>query len=90
MLTKQDLGQIQKVVQTETRTIVQQETRKIVREVLQEELKPIKKDVSTLKEDVAQIRSDMKLIVRFFDREYITLRRRVERIETHLDLHPAS
>jgi len=82
MLTKQDLSQIQQVVHKE----VQNETRKIV----QEELRPLKKDVSTLKEDVAEIRKDVKTIVRFFDREYLELRKRVERIENHLDLHPTS
>jgi len=71
MLTKTDFAQIKKIVHEE----VQTETRKVVRE----ELKPIK-------EDVAKIRKDIKTIVAFFDREYLELRHRVERIENHLNL----
>jgi len=69
MLTKQDLTNLTKIVQVETRKIVQ------------EELKPIKKDI-------IPIRKDQKLIVNFFDREYLDLRTRVERIEEHLGLPP--
>ncbi len=83
MLTKNDLQQIQSIVKTEvqqeTKRIVQKETRKIVRE----ELVPIKKYI-------AQIRNDMKTIANFFDREYLELRKRVERIEEHLYLSPIS
>jgi predicted nucleic acid-binding Zn-ribbon protein len=89
MLTKSDLDQIKSVVQSETS--------KIVKEVVKEELKPIKKDISTLKsdvgtlkQDVSEIRKDMKKIINFFDREYLELRKRVERIEEHLDLEPAA
>ncbi len=75
MLTKGDLSQIQKIVQSETRKIVQSETRKIVHG----ELKPIISDIK-------KIKSDISLIVRSFDRDYVVLRRRVDRIEDHLHL----
>ena len=75
MLTKQDLSDIQKVVQTETRKVILSETPKIVRSeahtILQQELKPIK-------EDIAKIRKDISV--------YVELRRRGERIEHHLQL----
>ena len=71
MLNKTDLQHIQKIVKTE----VQQETRRIVKE----ELNPVKKDIT-------HIRRDIKTIVSFFDDEYLKLRKRVERIEDHLNL----
>ncbi len=46
---------------------------------LEMRLKPIKKDI-------LEIRKDMKTIVNFFDREYLELRNRVERIEEYLKL----
>ena len=73
MLNKTDLQHIQKIVKTE----VQQETRRIVKE----ELNPVKKDVT-------QIRKGIKAIIAFFDHEYLELRKRVERIEDHLNLPP--
>lgn len=48
--------------------------------------KSFTKHTKSVKEDIMQIRKDQKLIVRFFDKEYLDLRKRVERIETHLRL----
>lgn len=45
-----------------------------------------KKHISSIKEDITQIRKDQKLIIRFFDREYLNLRKRIERIESYLKL----
>lgn len=39
-----------------------------------------------IKDDIVQIRKDQKLIVRFFDREYLDLRKRVEKIESLLKI----
>jgi len=47
------------------------------------ELKPIKSDIS-------KIRKDIDVIISLFDREYVNLRQRVERIEEHLNLPPLS
>ena len=46
----------------------------------------MKKDITQTKKDIVQIRKDQKLITNFFDREYLDLRERVERIERHLGL----
>jgi chromosome segregation ATPase len=70
MLTKQDLSEIQKVIQ--------------------KEVDPIKIDIKTIKSDISQIRSDIKTVINFFDKEYLELRKRVERIEEHLNLPPGS
>jgi hypothetical protein len=74
MLTKSDLSQIQKVVHSE----IQSETPGIIRKIVQNELKPIKKDIRSIKKDI-------NLIVRTFDREYVSLRRKVEE---HIEHHP--
>ena len=66
MLTKQDLSEIQKVIQ--------------------KEVEPIKKDIKTIKSDATQIRSDVKTVINLFDKEYLELRKKVERIEEHLNL----
>jgi len=61
-----------------------------IQKIVQKEINPIKNDVKTIKSDISQIRNDVKTIVNFFDREYLELRKRVERIEEHLNLDPAS
>ena len=73
----------------------------VVDEKIEKRLKPIKDDMASLgqvvdekiekrlkpiKDDIAQIRKDMKTLVNFFDREYLELRKRVERIEAHLKI----
>ncbi len=70
---------------------------KQIREIVQEEVDPLKKDVKelkgdvkTLKSDVSAIRKDIKQIVTFFDHEYLELRERVEKIENHLGINFSS
>lgn len=88
MLTKNDFTQIRTIVREEieerTPKIVQKEARQIV----QEELAPVRADIKVIKKDVVKIRSDIKTIVSFFGKEYVELRNRVERIEEHLGLSP--
>jgi hypothetical protein len=81
MLTKTDLSEIQKIVQLETKKAVQSETPGIVRGIVQQELKPVKKDILAIKKDI-------NLIVRTFDRDYTTLRKKVEHIEHRFPLTP--
>ena len=101
MLTKTDLSPIQKIVQTETLKSIKEEVPGIVerqaRKIIMEEVPPIvetqarkimKEELKPIKQDIAEIRGDIKAIVSFFDREYVALRRRVERIEDHLQLAP--
>jgi len=45
-----------------------------------------KKELAPIKEDIVKIRKDQKIIVKFFDNEYLALRKRVERIESFLKL----
>lgn len=62
---------------------------------IKEELQPIKKDLQVLnaevkiiKKDNIKIRKDVSMIAGFFDQEYLGLRKRVESIEDHLNLPP--
>lgn len=49
-------------------------------------IKPLHKDLKTIKEDVRDIRDKQNSIVSFFEREYLSLRTRIELIEEHLGL----
>ena len=76
MLTKTDLAQIKKVVKTEFKGSV-------TKSDLRKELNPIRSDIT-------KIRKDIDVIISLFDREYLEIRARVERIEQHLNLEPIS
>ncbi len=52
--------------------------------------KRIKKEMKPLKSDVSNIRKDTKTLINYFDREYLEIRARIERIEEHLNLEPIS
>lgn len=72
MLTKTDLKQIDNLISKRLQNVA-------IKDSLKEELKPIKSDV-------AKIRKDIDVIIALFDRKYINLRKRVEKIEEHLGL----
>lgn len=67
-----------------------------IRNVFQEEIAPLKKDVGSLRAGVDSLEKDVKKInkkldktIDFFDNEHLGLKKRVVRIETHLSLsHP--
>ena len=65
MLTKNDLEQIKEIVNSE----------------LSAGLKPIKKDIK-------KIREDINMIVDHFDRDYLEMRARIDRIERFLKIPP--
>ena len=77
MLTDSDLKKIGQIVDDKINGAID----KKVGNLIDQKLKPIK-------QDVAEIRKDIKSIVNFFDDEYLELRTRVERIEEHLNLKP--
>ncbi len=76
MLTKTDLVQIKKVFKNELKN-------SLTKNDLKKELKP-------MKSDIAKIRKDVDVVISLFDREYLELRARVERIEEHLNLEQIS
>jgi len=77
MLTKDDLNQIKQIVEPIGRDVL----------TLKNDFSALKNDVSTLKKDTSQIRTDVKVLISYFDSEYVELRKRVEKIEEHLDLN---
>jgi predicted nucleic acid-binding Zn-ribbon protein len=111
MLTKNDLGQIDKIVVRRTGEIVSKELKPLKADVavlksdvatikgeittvkgdvtdLKNDVATIKGEVTTMKGDLAKVRTDINVLVSFFDREYMDLRKRVDRIEEHLNLPP--
>ncbi len=68
---------------------------KIIKELLAEELKPLKQDVQELKSDMkavkrdtTKIRKDLEMVTGEFDKEQVSLKKRVDRIENHIGLTP--
>lgn len=89
MLTKSDLRQIGVVVRGEVKDQLSSEAKSLRTEIKEDTKSIIKLELKTIKEDIEKIRKDAKTIVNFFDREYLELRERVERIENFLKI-PAS
>lgn len=49
----------------------------------------IKKGNNSVKKDLKKyIKDELKKVVNFFDRDYLKLKKRVDKIETHLELPP--
>jgi len=82
MLTKQDLGQIKKIVDGSVKSI-------------KTDVSGLKGDISGLKKDMSQVKKDVKKIDKkfdelfdFIDKDHMNLVKRVVRIETHLNIQP--
>lgn len=71
MLTKTDLQAID--------NLIVKRVDEVVTKRIREEHKPIRKDIS-------KMRKDIDVMLSLFDREYVNLRSRVERIEEHLNI----
>jgi len=76
MLTKDDLKNI--------KNIVLENNEKLASDILNE----VRPEFNSIKKDIKKIKGDQRLIVNFFDSEYLTLRARVERIESTLNIKP--
>lgn len=85
MLNKADLSKFGKVVKHELTNYV---TKTSLEQALQNH--PTKADLARelkpLKQDIGKIRKDINVIISLFDREYIGLRKRVDRIEQHFGI----
>ena len=86
MLTRDDLEQIRGVFKNEMHVAIQEEVRGIVREEIQYEIGPIKKNLAVVTHKVNRLQKDITLIVHDYSNAISGLRKRVERIEDHLDL----
>jgi hypothetical protein len=60
---------------------------KQISELLDRKLDPIQKDIKVIKKDLGEARNDVKVLIAYFDKEYVNLRRRVELIEEHLGIN---
>lgn len=86
MLNENDLRKIKGIVKDE----LKDEFKTVKSDVasIRRDTKAFKDELKTVKSDIASIRRDTKTIANFFDREYLTLRARVERVEEFLHLPP--
>lgn len=94
MLTKTDLNQIRKVVREEveiesksSKEDLQGEI-KLVRIEIQKDIRTLTNRVKSLEIITNRIQKDIKSIINFFDKEFLQLRKRVEKVEEHLNLPP--
>lgn len=76
MLTKNDLQQIGELLDTK------------LEEKLEEKLEPIKKEQKQVKKKLNKMSNDINLVVRTFDKDIMQNRKRIERLEDHVDLPP--
>lgn len=95
MLTPKDLTNIRGIIRQATSGLAKKsEVREIVREevnnAIETKVRPIvKTEVSSqLKKELRPIKKDIKIIVRFFDRDITYLRQQMTRVESVLQLSP--
>lgn len=60
------------------------------KEDLDKSLAPLRKRLKSVEKDIKKIREDINMVIGFFDREYLNLKARVERIENFLKIPPLS
>jgi len=92
MLTKNDFLQIRKIVRRE----IEAESKslqddllgeiKLSRIEIQKDIRELKSRIKNLEITTNKIQEDIKKFVGFFDEEYLQARKRVERLESHLNL----
>lgn len=92
MLTKTDFLQIRKIIREEVETeskSLQEDLQgeiKLARIEIQKDIRDLKSKIKDLEISSNKIQKDIKKIVGFFDEEYLQVRKRVERLEEHLNL----
>lgn len=95
VLDEKDLKKIKEIFKDELESKLETQTRQL-RDEFRHELKieglrirdDIKSEIRLLKSDLARANRNIDTILDFFDREYLDLRSRVERIESVLNLKP--
>lgn len=92
MLTKTDFLQIRKIIREEVETeskSLQEDLQgeiKLARIEIQKDIRDLKGKIKDLEIATGKVQKDIKKIVGFFDEEYLQIRKRVERLEEHLNL----
>jgi hypothetical protein len=84
MLTNDDLRKIGKLIDERLEVKLEEK----LESKLEEKLSPIRKDIQSLKRNDRAIRKEMRLILRYLDRERVSHDKRITRIEDRLRLSP--
>lgn len=85
MLTKTDLNQIAKIIKPLHQDI--SDTKKQVSN-LKKDIDHATKNTVIIKATTQRIDENLKTTTNFFDKEYLDLKKRIRRIEDHLNLPP--
>lgn len=72
MLTQNDLTQIKTIVED------------VVDNKFKKELGPVKKDIKIIHKQINKIQKDTKIIINYFDTNYVNHEKRIGKIERHL------
>ena len=57
--------------------------------IVTKRLEPVANDVKSLKKDMLKVKKDLKTTINFFDKEHLTLKKRVEKTESRLGIPAA-
>gem|GEM_PF-3561151 len=88
MLTRSDIQQVRGVVNESLAKKVEPKLEKYGTNIkaIKNDIAVIKKDIKGLKKDNRSIKSLLNEIISYFERDFVGLRKRVERIEEHVRL----
>jgi hypothetical protein len=91
MLNKQDLNDIEKLLSVKIDPLVKDvQSLKTSAKSLETDVQSLKTDNHAFKRNFTKIHKDMNLVINFFDRDYLSLLGRVERIEKNLGISALS
>jgi hypothetical protein len=89
MLNTNDLYQIRNVIKEEVQSSASS-VKSFVKEEINAEITPIKTDIKMVKKDIktvklalSRVQKDAKVMIAYFDRDYVSLRKRIELLEKH-------
>lgn len=63
---------------------------KAIDNLIEKRTTPIDRRLSSLEKNQKEMKKDIKLIVKSFDRDHLSLQKRVGKIEKHLNISPAN
>lgn len=100
-MDQKDLSQIRKIVREEIEIVLKEKnvlTKEDAKNFLtkddaknfatKKDFQGLKRDFSEMKKDMSKIQNSINVLISYFDREEVLLRKRVDRIEDHLHLPP--
>jgi|GEM_PF-4379368 len=57
-----------------------------IQEIFQKEMLSINKDLKIINKDLGETRNDVKVLISYFNHDYVNLRKRIEVLEEHLGI----